>query len=85
MPNSAAKASLQLRPGDPQYVHDLDTAGLRKSVSDLQGYVAGPWHLPIGLTVAELGMRYDTKFFYREAQMVGHCVALAEAKVTVGY
>ncbi len=84
-PNSAAKASLQLRQGDPQYVHDLDTAGIRKIVSDLQGDVAGPWHLPIGLTVAELGMRYETTLLYRKAQMVGHCVALAEAKVTVGY
>ncbi len=84
-PKSAARASLELRPGDLQNVHDLDTAGIRKIVSDLQGYVAGPWHLPIGLTVTELGMRYDTKFFYRKAQMVGHCVALAEAKVTVGY
>ncbi len=84
-PKAAAKASLELRQGDLQYVHDLDTAGIRKIVSDRQGYVAGPWHLPIGLTVAEFGMRYDTKFYYRKAQMIGHCVALSEAKVTVGY
>jgi hypothetical protein len=84
-PKAAAKASLELRQGDLQYVHDLDTAGIRKIVNGLQGYVAGPWHLPIGLTVADLGTSYDTKFYYRKAQSGGHCVALAEAKFSVGY
>jgi len=84
-PKAAAKASLELRQGDLDYVRDLDTAGIRKVVNGLQGYVAGPWHLPIGLTVAELGTQYDTKFYYREAQSGGHCVALAEAKFSVGY
>ncbi len=84
-PKVAAKASLELRQGDLQYVRDLDTAGIRKIVNGLQGYVAGPWHLPIGLTVADLGTSYDTKFYYRKAQSGGHCVALAEAKFSVGY
>ncbi len=82
---SAAKVNLQLDLGDPQYVYDLDTEGIREVVSDIQGYVAGPWHLPLGLTVHELGMRFETKFFIRMARTPGYCVALAEAKVTVGY
>ncbi len=84
-PKSAAKVSLQLEPGQPRYVYDLDMAGIRKIVSDIRGYVAGPWHLPLGLTVAGLGLGFETEFFVRKAQGVGYCVALAEAKVTVGY
>ena len=84
-PKSAAKTSLHLELGEPQYVYDLDTAGIREIVSDRQGYVAGPWHLPLGLTVAELGMGFETGFFVRNIQGAGYCVALAEAKVTVGY
>ena len=84
-PKSAAKVSLRLEPGEPRYVYDLDTAGIRKVVGDIQGYVAGPWHLPLGLTVAGLGLGFATEFFVRKAQGVGYCVALAEAKVTVGY
>ncbi len=84
-PKSAAKASLELQLGDPNYIYDLDTAGIRKVVNDIQGYVAGPWHLPLGLTVAGLGMGFETQFFVRKSQEAGYCVALAEAKVTVGY
>ena len=84
-PKSAAKASLQLDLGDPQYVYDLDTEGIRKVISDIQGYVAGPWHLPLGLAVAELGTRFEIKLFIRKSRTPGYCVALAEAKVTVGY
>ena len=84
-PKKAAKASLELRAGEVGYVHDLDTAGIREVVNDLQGYVAGPWHLPLGLTVADFTLRYETSFYYRKAQGGGHCVALAEARVSVGY
>ena len=84
-PNSAAETSLHLELGEPQYVHDLDTAGIREIVGDLRGYVAGPWHLPLGLTVAGLGMGFETEFFVRKSQAAGYCVALAKAKVTVGY
>ncbi len=84
-PKSAAETSLHLELGEPQYVYDLDTAGIREVVSDIQGYVAGPWHLPLGLTVAGLGMGFETEFFVRKSQGAGYCVALAEAKVTVGY
>ncbi len=84
-PKQAAKASLELRHGDLQYVHGLDTAGIRGIVNEVQGYVAGPWHLPIGLTLAEFDTRFETKFYFREAQPFGYCVALAEAKVSLGY
>lgn len=84
-PKSAATASLQLQFGEPQYVYDLDTAGIRKVVSDRQGYVAGSWHIPLGLTVVDLGMVFETEFFVRKTQGAGYCVALADAKVTVGY
>lgn len=84
-PKSAAKVSLELELGEPQYIYDLDTAGIRDVVSDIRGYVAGPWHLPLGLTVARLGMDFETRFFIRKAQGAGYCVALAEAKVTAGY
>lgn len=84
-PNTLARASLDLRLGELRYVHDYDTPGMRSIVNQLQGYVAGPWHLPLGLTVANLAMRFETKFYYREAQTVGHCAALAEAKIIVGY
>ena len=84
-PRSAAKLTLQLQLGSPQYVYGLDTAGIREVISENQGYVAGPWHLPLGLTTAELGMGYETKFYIRKSQSPGYCVALAEANVTVGY
>lgn len=84
-PNTPARASLDLRLGEVHYVHDRDTPGVRSIVNQLQGYVAGPWHLPLGLTVADLAMRFETKFYYGEAQTVGHCAALVEAKVIVGY
>lgn len=84
-PNKAAKASLELRLGDLQLVHGHDTAGIRGIVNEVQGYVAGPWHLPIGLTVAGFDTRFETTFSYREAQPFGYCVALAEAKVSLGY
>lgn len=84
-PKKAAKASLELLPGDLRYVHELDTEGIRGVVNGLRGYVAGPWHVPLGLTVAEPGLRYETRFYYWKAQSGGHCVALAEAKFSVGY
>jgi len=84
-PKEAARASLELRLGELHHLHDRDTAGIREIVNGIRGYVAGSWHLPIGLTVAELSTHYDTKFYYREAEPFGHCVALAEAKVSVGY
>lgn len=84
-PKSAAKVSLHLEPGQPQYVYDLDTAGIRNVVSDIRGYVAGPWHLPLGLTMTELGVRFETRFFVHKPQGGGYCVALAEAEVTVGF
>jgi len=84
-PSTPARASLDLRLGEVHYVHDRDTPGMRSIVSQLQGYVAGPWHLPLGLTVADLAMRFETRFYYSEAPTVGHCAALAEAKVIVGY
>jgi hypothetical protein len=84
-PNTPARASLDLRLGEVHFVHDRDTPGMRSIVNQLQGYVAGPWHLPLGLTVADLAMRFETKFYYDEAQTVGHCAALAEARVIVGY
>ncbi len=84
-PKEAARASLELLPGDLSYRHDLDTAGIRDVVNGLRGYVAGPWHVPLGLTVAEPGLRYETSFYYWKAQSGGHCVALAEAKFSVGY
>ncbi len=84
-PKSAAKTSLHLEHGEPQYVYGLDTAGIREIVGDLRGYVAGPWHLPLGLTVTELGMGFETEFYVRKSQAAGYCVALALAKVTVGY
>ena len=84
-PKSAAETSLHLELGEPQYVYGLDTAGIREIVGDLRGYVAGPWHLPLGLTVTELGMGFETEFYVRKTQGGGYCVALAEAKVTVGY
>ena len=84
-PKSAAKVSLRLELGQPQYLYDFGTAGIRKVVSDNQGYVAGPWHLPLGLTMAGLGMGFETRFFVHKTQGGGYCVALAEAKVTVGF
>ncbi len=84
-PSSAAKVSLLLEPGQPRYVYDLDTGGIRNVVSDVQGYVAGPWHLPLGLTMAGLGVAFETRFFVRKVQGGGYCVALAEARVSVGY
>ncbi len=84
-PKSAAKVSLLLEPGEPRYVYDFDTAGIRNVISEIQGYVAGPWHLPLGLTVAGLGLGFETRFFVHKKQGGGYCVALAEAKVTVGY
>ena len=84
-PKEAAKASLELLPGDLLYRHDLDTEGIRGVVNGLRGYVAGPWHVPLGLTVAEPGLRYQTRYYYWKAQSGGHCVALAEAKFSVGY
>jgi hypothetical protein len=65
-PKEAAKASLELLPGDLRYVHELDTEGIRGVVNGLRGYVAGPWHVPLGLTVAEPGLRYETRFYYPE-------------------
>jgi hypothetical protein len=67
-PKSAAKTSLQLQLGEPQYVYDLDTAGMRDIVSDRQGFVAGPWHLPLGLTVGDLGMGFETELLVRKPQ-----------------
>lgn len=84
-PKTPARASLDLRLGEVHLLHDRDTAGIRTVVNELRGYVAGPWHLPLGLTVADLAMRFETQFYYGEAQTVGHCAALAEAKVIVGY
>ena len=84
-PKTPAKASLELRSGELRYDYDLNTAEIREVVNGLQGYVAGPWHLPIGLTVAELSVRYETGFYYWKAQSVGHCVALAETAVSIGY
>jgi hypothetical protein len=84
-PKKAAKASLELLPGDLRCRHDLDTEGIRNVVNGLRGYVAGPWHVPLGLTVAEPGLRYQTRFYYWKAQSGGHCVALVEAKFSVGY
>ncbi len=85
VPSTPARASLDLRMGEVDYVHDHDTPGMRSIVNQHQGYVAGPWHLPLGLTVADLAMRFETQFYYSEAPTVGHCAALAEAKVVVGY
>ena len=84
-PKQPAKAHLELRHGNLQLLHDLDTAGIRGIVNGVQGYVAGPWHLPIGLTLAEFDTRFETSFYFREAQPFGYCVALAEAKVSLGY
>ncbi len=57
-PKSTAKIGLLLEPGEPRYVYDLDTVGIRNVVSDSQGYVAGPWHLPLGLTMTGLGVGF---------------------------
>lgn len=84
-PKSAAKISLRLERGQPQYIYDFDMAGIRKVISDTQGYVAGPWHLPLGLTLAGLGVGFETRFSVYKTQRGGYCVALVEAKVTVGY
>lgn len=84
-PKTAATASLELRLGSVQAVHNRDMAGLRKISSDSQGYVSGTWHRPIGLAASGFSLRYRPEVSYRRAQGVGYCVFLVRARVTAGY
>ena len=84
-PSAKAKIKLHMKYADPTYVQDRNTAGMRNIINDIQGYTSGPWHLPLGLTVAQLGTSYETQMTYRKAQGGGYCVSLTEATVTVGY
>ena len=83
-PQQTAKGHLELRHGELRLSHELDTAGIRNIVNQAQGYVAGSWHVPLGLTFAEIDTRFETSFRYRKAQPYGYCVALSEAKVSIG-
>ena len=84
-PEDAATGRLELRHGEVRLIHQQETDGIRDIVNASQGYVAGPWHVPLGLTVAEFDTRFETRFRYRKAQSHGYCVALSEAKVSIGY
>ena len=76
---------LELQPGEPDYDHSHNARGIKAIVDKRQGYVAGNGHLHLGLSLAELFLSYETELFFWEPQGVGYCVALKQAKVTVGY
>ncbi|MEM7226523.1 MAG: hypothetical protein AAF495_26365 [Pseudomonadota bacterium] len=84
-PSTKPKIHLRMKYAEPTYVQDRNTAGMRNVINDIQGYTSGPWHLPLGLTIANFGTSYQTQMTYRKAKGGGYCVALSEATITVGY
>ena len=83
-PRIKPKIRVSVEPGDVSWDYSLDEAEIKAVTDEQRGYVAGPWHRPIGLTTSEFGARYSTSFSIRKATG-GYCAYLAEAEVTVGY
>lgn len=84
-PKEKAKVQLRMLYAEPGFVQDRNAAGMRNIINDIQGYTSGPWHLPLGLTIADFNMTYQTQMNFRRAKGGGYCVSLSAARITIGY
>lgn len=83
-PSKEPIVKIEYQMPDPEYVYTEDQDDMQQRIESAAGYTHGPWHLPVGLTSAEFGARYETQVSVAKAKG-GYCVALRELTVTLGY
>ncbi len=81
----APKVKLRLEAGDPVLDHSHDRASIKRMSDAAIGYTQGAWHVPLGLTMAKLSVRYETWISHAKAQGGTYCVYLGRAEITIGY
>jgi hypothetical protein len=82
---AAPEVTLRLEAGEPLLDHSYDRGGVKRVSDAVMGYTQGPWHVPLGLTLAKLLARYKTSIVYAKGQGGTYCVYLDSAEIAIGY